>query len=443
MNDYIDAITAKKLSNKFAEGAATAETDLYTTEIKYPFVWMYKGLKISEYANNTFIRGSIHKAYYNGINHNDFRFLDIVNLMDQLTIQLEVNPYDVRQRNIEFAVNILLPENIPVDKFIRHLYSHKGTPFNRMDTRHGVGIVARHTQYKVKIYDKRSQMLNKFPLIGNLCRIEIHVNKMEFIKETGIRNFADLLNPKKMYSLKTILLNALDQTIFLDWTVSTKTMNKPSKSLFKRWQNANYVLELSEGSKFKFGNEKKRFDKIQEQHSESQIMKTVKNLVSSKWDELSKLDLKTYLKLTAILSKYRQFDLLSFDRSVIELIPYKFINIDLVQYLRKKDLKKEVKKDGYCSVTGLPILHQKEGSKFQSAKYIGYDEAHRLRNLDSNERNRLRYKVERYLYRVELFPLNETLHLSTEQIKELEYWRGTEFDVLRHLQLKTMVNNGI
>jgi len=46
-----------------------------------------------------------------------------------------------------------------------------------------------------------------------------------------------------------------------------------------------------------------------------------------------------------------------------------------------------------CKITGGNISDQRVGSKFLSAKKIGYLNAHKLRNRESNPRNNLKRKI--------------------------------------------------
>lgn len=82
-----------------------------------------------------------------------------------------------------------------------------------------------------------------------------------------------------------------------------------------------------------------------------------------------------------------------------------------------------------CKITGKDISDQKQGSKFLSAKKLGYKEAHRIRNQDSNPRNRLRYKLERIKKNPTLFPLNEMIVLSEEQTELLKFWDGCKYEI--------------
>ncbi len=82
-----------------------------------------------------------------------------------------------------------------------------------------------------------------------------------------------------------------------------------------------------------------------------------------------------------------------------------------------------------CKITGADISDQRPNSKFISAQKEGYQEAQKIRNKDSNPRNRLRYKINRIKESPNLFKDNYFIVLNKEQKRLLEYWKGTEYDV--------------
>jgi len=82
-----------------------------------------------------------------------------------------------------------------------------------------------------------------------------------------------------------------------------------------------------------------------------------------------------------------------------------------------------------CKITGKDISDQRAGSKFLSAGKVGYKNAHRIRNQDSNPRNRLRYKLERIKKHPTLFSLDDMIVLSEEQKNLLKFWDGCKYEI--------------
>lgn len=80
-------------------------------------------------------------------------------------------------------------------------------------------------------------------------------------------------------------------------------------------------------------------------------------------------------------------------------------------------------------ITGKDISDQKPGSKFLSEGKIGYKEAHRLRNLDSNPRNHLRNKIKKLKSQGSLFPIDKMIVLTKEQKELLKFWKGSEYEI--------------
>ncbi len=81
-------------------------------------------------------------------------------------------------------------------------------------------------------------------------------------------------------------------------------------------------------------------------------------------------------------------------------------------------------------MTGEDISDQRKGSKFISAKKIGYREAHRLRNMDSNPRHNLRRRIKKLKKEDSLFELNDCLRLTQDQKNMLEFWEGTNNEII-------------
>jgi len=82
-----------------------------------------------------------------------------------------------------------------------------------------------------------------------------------------------------------------------------------------------------------------------------------------------------------------------------------------------------------CKITGENISDQRIGSKFLSAKKIGYLNAHKLRNRESNPRNNLKRKILKLKNQPSLFEPKEVLKLNTEQKKLLHHWWGTKYEI--------------
>ncbi len=82
-----------------------------------------------------------------------------------------------------------------------------------------------------------------------------------------------------------------------------------------------------------------------------------------------------------------------------------------------------------CKITGVDISDQRKGSKFISAKEVGYEEAHRVRNNDSNPRNNLRRRIQIIKDNPGLFSANDVAVLSPEQMELLSFWEGTKYEI--------------
>ena len=87
------------------------------------------------------------------------------------------------------------------------------------------------------------------------------------------------------------------------------------------------------------------------------------------------------------------------------------VAVSLPEYSKKTDtldildtIKKRV-----CITCGRDISHQHPKSKYCSAKYVGYEAAHRCRNAASNPHNNRRRKIEQITQRGVLFDIEQYL----------------------------------
>ncbi len=426
MIDFIKIETASRLLDK--PGIYNLASALDPRTVILP---NYKGLEIKTKPQRTFIQNSIHSAS-KGNNYSDYNLSELWSSIVRLCKDLELNPKFENIRSIEFGINQVLPPYIPVNKFLKHSVMYKGEPIPFERWANGaIQLKMEQQQYEVKMYEKGTQNLHINPLVGDVLRYEIHVNKMHYLNKVGIKTLYDLLNPSKIFQLITYLEQVYKNIVFLDWSVDTSQMSKPEEKLWSNWSNPRYIDNLYKTDRAKYKYEKQKFDEITNKYTRRNIKETVWNLLQKKWYELMYIDLKSYTKLTDYLSTLPGFDLYLFNTSSLGLIQYSFIAPDLMNYLKENTTKST----GLlcCKITGKPIAHQKPNSKFLSAKEIGYYEAHRLRNIDSNPRNKLRYKLEKYKGGNELFPIGDTLTLTPDQVATLEHWRGTPYDILTQL----------
>lgn len=115
----------------------------------------YRGLKISiRGGRNVTIQGSLHKAFNNGINHNDFYYEDFLNAIQIITNELVVDVEDLIIQRIEFGVNIY-NSKLPFSTIENNLLLHRLNPFmTYLKGNIVMGFYCKRQRYELKIYDK-------------------------------------------------------------------------------------------------------------------------------------------------------------------------------------------------------------------------------------------------------------------------------------------------
>ena len=355
------------------------------------------------------LSGSLHKFHEGGFNYSDFDYEKLFTTVIEICEILQINPFKCPLRNVEFGVNIIPP--IPTKCLIRQLIGHKTMTFTRMDSygNKSLGKTVKHQQYQIKCYNKSKQ----FGLDKDVFRYEIKVKKMRHLEKIEIRMLSDLCDIEKLHLLGNDLESSVKDLILIDKNLNYSILKNNQKRLLEHWSNPTYFEDLHIMNKPKFNRERRRLWQIQIDYSNGNpLQPQLKKNISKKYAELIQIDNKRCTKLTALFNKKWGDDLHQINHS----------NSMLIQ---TSNNPKRV-----CKITGHDISDQKKGSKFLSANKIGYYPAHTLRNQDSNPRNNLRRKIFKMKNQGLLFPLFEILKLTPEQKKDLEYWKGTKYEIL-------------
>lgn len=264
----------------------------------------YNGLKFI-IKNDRYIKlnGSFHKHMNNGDhNHNDFTINDFVEVLISLSAKFNINPFLDILHNLEFGVNILCPFNVQM--FLNAIISYKGKEYNK-EKYNGKGCLLRFEfdQYELKIYDKGFQ----YGLDENILRIEIKVKKMEYFnsksRSIGIHNYADLLNPDKIKTLSTHLLNAIKELLIDDETINVdKIESRLDRELLLNGRNPKYWTGFKTRSKTYY-RQLKRFRKIVLKYGTNNLQNKTLELTKEKLIAITMINAELQIKINNYLSE--------------------------------------------------------------------------------------------------------------------------------------------
>jgi hypothetical protein len=291
---------------------------------------IYLGLEFRIYdTGSVYLIGSLHKFWNNGAhNYNDFNVNALYYVLNELKTKFNITPHQLVLQQLEIGVNITPPYKS--GRIIDYCFIHRSKPFREISTRdEGKYHQVEHSQYLIKIYDKRKHYSGKgFKIDNEILRIEIKYLKMEKLNKQNIFTLNDLLQ----YGLNKFipeLVNEWQRVLFYDFTINSE--RKP----IQNYKNPLYWKEMIDNKRNSALNKHRRKLKdITLNHSEN-IQEKISVLIEKKANELMAGGAK-------------------FDTLYIQSIP------------APPSLEK------VCKVTGLNISMQKEKSKLLSHTGLKY-----------------------------------------------------------------------
>lgn len=377
--------------------------------------------RIAEYQNLKFkitdekyinINGSLHKYFNNGNhNYNDFGIIQLVEVLSDLYIKFDINPFLTPLNNLEFGVNVIIP--FKTNSFLNSIISYKGKEYE-IERYNGKGYLLRFSfdHYELKIYNKGYQ----YNQDENILRFEIKVRKMEYFRARNIeiKRLSDLLNPGIYPRLKDCLLKAFSELVIYDSTIRTAQLKKREQTLLTNGRNPKYWAGLVENRK-EIKKKRKRFNELVLKYGKQNLKQTVYELIEQKIDLLTSANINTELKINELRAKIDtstspNITNLTTAYSVKEIPLYNTSNIEL----------EESPKQRYCLSCNRDITNQKKGSVFCSEKLYG-KEAKKCRNIQSNPRNNYLKKEQKLYSGNLLFDISdykEVLHFTVNNNKK-------------------------
>ncbi|MEO6232886.1 MAG: hypothetical protein ABJB11_19710 [Ferruginibacter sp.] len=334
------------------------------------------------------IKGSLHKNHYGGKNYLPFTWQQLQQQINQICKTLQINPTVAQISTLEVGVNIVTP--FEVTPFIMEkIINYKGDPFNRYEKDGNgfcLGIYCTLTQYVIKVYDKGLQ--NQLP--QNLMRFEKRFLRMQVLNKMGIKFLSDLLNEDKIKKLLPMLLEAWQNVLIYDiedLQKLTKTYNFKGNEidLLTSGQNPKYWECLKKENKRQFNYQREKFKRLVAKNG-ANWQQLVNGLIQIEWKELFK-------NCTNLQSGTKEPN----SKNCTNIATGE--NGKLYEFTIK--VKGKNVQSRFCLSCGKDINNQKGGSKFCSAKYVGYEAAHQCRNNCNNRK----YKIEKIQRRGVLFDI--------------------------------------
>lgn len=245
----------------------------------------YRGLKLTlrkGYALT--IQGSLHKAFNNGINYNQFTFSNCIRAIELLTEEIGIDADLLKVQNVEFGVNVFEPI-VSFDTIDNNLLLHKLTPFKPyVRYNQNIGFECKHQQYSLKIYDKSMQE----NLDDNVLRLEYKVTNMILLKSIGIKWLSDLRSKNKLEKVGNKIgsefLHILMDNCYL---MEKQDLTMKDHLFYYKARNVRYWKRLSkEYSKSTYTSHRRRFKRIVNKYSNQDLAENISNLFIENWSNI-------------------------------------------------------------------------------------------------------------------------------------------------------------
>jgi len=321
------------------------------------------------------LNGSFHKFSNDGLhNANDYFLSGLQNTLNQLYVDIDLNADITPVNGFEFGVNIKLPFNpnnalkcLILHKFNKGSYSKNYKEFE-------------YINHIFKFYNKSGLTKTEPYHSENILRIEVKVKKMIYIKQKKVhcRVASDLLDVAVWFQFEQILIEIIHECLFIEFTpaeIQSLSMNDRIKYL--EYCNSQYWENLHE-NRNKFSRERAKCDTFIKLHSKSTLKTDIINLIKEKCKVLRDVSktkdmVKYWCKNTILQPEIKP---VKCDKITIK------INSKIVPFNPGEitDLKR-------CKGCGKIILKPGIGQMYCSAKIVGYTQAHKCRNNNSNPRN--------------------------------------------------------
>lgn len=270
--DYINIYTGEIRTTNFKGDKITPHKKAY-----------YKSLLFKIYDTGTItIEGSLHKYWNNGKhNFNDFKYYDLNDVLNDFRLLFNITPQQCIIRQIELGLNINPTQE--TNQIIEHCFIHKRKPFVfKYHNDEGRYKQCRHSQYVVKIYNKRLHYLKQgYHIPNEILRFEIKYLKMERLNRKGIFKLSDLLN-FGLENLEDAIINEWTNILFYDYTIKHK-----SKRLLN-YCNPNYWTQLIDYKSTSTYGKHRRFLKDFILNYSDNIQQQIEQLLKAKFREVTR-----------------------------------------------------------------------------------------------------------------------------------------------------------
>ena len=235
------------------------------------------------------ITGSFHHFWNKGTNWNDFHFKDLLTSIIDLCNFLQVNPYSMTIRNLEFGVNVR-PE-LNASEVLKNVVCYK----NRESIK-AIEDGKYFTEYKLddyylKLYDKGLQARKLWGIdVGNVLRFEIKAMNRGYINDARIKTLADLLKIENLQVLGKKINKVFKEVVFDDNTINPDTLPPHDQRNYLRMNNPRNWTNNRKKKSSTITAREQRFRAIVSKYGGLKLHSSLKQIILEKTEELLRVN---------------------------------------------------------------------------------------------------------------------------------------------------------
>lgn len=361
------------------------KTNIDTPEMKY------NGLSFRQ---NKFqlhtMTGSLH-YFHNAGKHNadDLKFTDFMDVLKQLQYELSINPIITPVNGFEFGVNVKLPT--APDRVLKCIILYG----NNVGQRKPGYLEFPFDNYRLKVYNKSAIPRGNEFKNDNLLRVEVAIKRMKHLKgKVFIKRLSDLLDLHVWKRLEQILIEAFSECLIID-VPKTNLDALSDKDLlrYKDFINPLYWDELR-ADKRRYYNKKKQCNEFIKRIGGNDLKQNLVDKIRDKCRELRNV---TESKKWDFLPEFHSAE----KPQKVDFLPYKINKVISPTEPHPPTI--------ICKGCGKVIDNPRPGQKFCSSKVVGYENAHKCRNMVYNPKHNTQRTIKRILSIPLMFDLSETI----------------------------------
>lgn len=244
------------------------------------------------------LRGSLQKFLSKGANNRPFTHAELCQTVDILKADYSVKPETATLHGVEFGLNLRL-DGYTAQQFINALVCLPTVEAN--DWRNKTAVIGKEftrAQYGLKIYDKGKQSGTGET---DVLRVEMKVNRMQFLKKYGIANLSDLTDAEKVAPLGAVLLRVFNDLIIYDGSIDREKLSYAEREKLDEFRNAETWLKAPYWMRHRL---KKQFENLVNQHGNFDLKSYALFELKKTWFELLNLPAKSAEKIPAFSKKH-------------------------------------------------------------------------------------------------------------------------------------------